>query len=134
MLKFASRAIVSATLMLLAGCSGADGERRQEVASRFENLLHQYDANADGSISRAEWGAAGEKIRNPKLKAAVLADFASTDTDGDGSIGRSELLDPPLRTFDCMDQDRNAILTDAEKRAGFARCAKPTNVPGRTGT
>jgi len=144
-------AAVAAAALLLAGCAshrhaprGDGAAREQEWHSPVGMLLH-YDANHDGSVTRAE------------MEAGLKADFAAADTNHDGVLEPDEAravneqrwnedkaaLSPlvdwnhdgvvdfeefaatPRALFDQLDLDGNGVLSPAELHQPGAQQNKP---------
>jgi len=91
-----------AAAVLLAGCGGrgpgaegGPGGRHEEEWHAPVQILLRYDANHDGSVTRAE------------MEAGLRADFAAADTNHDGVITLAEL--------DAYIADRVKELTDGKQ-------------------
>jgi hypothetical protein len=82
------------------------GEWKQ-YASR---LFREADANRDGLLSREEFAALG---RVDRLFDTVGFDYF--DSDGDGRISMSELVDKPNPAFALLDKNGDCIISPDER-------------------
>ena len=76
-------ALAVLSLILLAGCAShrprPDGDRHEEEWHAPVQMLLRFDANHDGSVTRAE------------MEAGLRADFAAADTNHDGVLEPDEV-------------------------------------------
>lgn len=65
----------------------------------------------------------GEEVSNyGEVRTDLIALYDQFDTDRDGKLTLDELIRLPLATFDCMDSDRDLLLSQAEVQSGMDRC------------
>lgn len=130
------RAAVFLCVAALAGCA-APRQPQRDIPKEWHpavNMLLKYDANHDGSITRAEMEAGlkadfakadykhkgcldedeteavnEERFREDKSAATPLVDFSQN-----GCISFDEFADAPRSLFDQLDTDNNGILTPKE--------------------
>ena len=127
--------IMVAALLLTAGAYPALAQSQDQVQQLLANF-GRVDVNGDGSISRAEYRTV-QVARWPQIdrnsdgfltlddfpRVAVgrartqLAELAYLDTNGDGRLSRSEMVDgePPL--FRRADRNGDGALTRSEVEA-----------------
>ncbi|WP_010187352.1 EF-hand domain-containing protein [Sphingomonas sp. PAMC 26605] len=99
---------------------GTDGARSTGVSlQRFvaghEKKLLAGDTNADGKVSKAEFLAAAKPG-----KADPARRFAKLDTNGDGSLDRSEIDAMLTRRFKRLDTNGDGVVSAEERAAGHA--------------
>jgi uncharacterized membrane protein YgcG len=140
MRKVPEKMLAAAAAVLLAGCAshrpGPEGGRHEEEWHAPVQILLRFDANHDGSVTRAE------------MEAGLKADFVAADTNHDGVLEPDEVraindkrwsedasASSPLvdwnhdgvvdfdefaatarSLFDQMDTDGNGVLSPAELR------------------
>ena len=127
--------------VLLGSCStraGGEQATRSALTSGYASVLAAHDSDADERLGRAEVEAMIE-VTFPKnildvsnlaeIRDRLLADYAAQDTDKDGYLTLSELLESPLAAFDCTDVNRDDRLTRREMEGGMSRCA--SNEPSK---
>jgi Ca2+-binding EF-hand superfamily protein len=130
------RAAVILFATVLAGCASAPPSHRDQPKEWHPavNMLLKYDANHDGSITRAEMEAGlradfakadyehkgcldadetravnQERFEEDKSAATPLVDFSQN-----GCISFDEFANAPRSLFDQLDTDGNGILTPKE--------------------
>lgn len=129
-----ARADANADGQLTAADRAASRERRS--AEMFSRL----DADNNGSISRAEWDARGEQMRErrERIRESHRADgehrghgmrgmggreqramrmMRSADSNNDQAIDRAEFTAVATRRFDAIDSNNDGIITAAERDA-----------------
>ena len=84
---------------------------KDEAKGRLAKHFDKVDADANGSISTAEF-AALEKMH--KGKGNHKLDFATIDTNNDSQITKEEAKDRLSTHFDKIDSDKNGVITQAE--------------------
>jgi len=107
---------------------------RSWIRDGYQAVLAAHDRDGDGTLSRAEWTAMvgvsfpaqprpGEEVSNyGEVRTDLIALYDQFDTDRDGKLTLDELIRLPLATFDCMDSDRDLLLSQAEVQSGMDRC------------
>jgi Ca2+-binding EF-hand superfamily protein len=110
---------------------------REDMIAGMTAVLHSWDKDADGKLSRAEVAVMIDEFFRRVAKetsgARMTADlqkqrqeflgfYASQDTDRDGYLTLDELLKGPLATFDCMDENRDGKVSQEEMFSGLERC------------
>jgi hypothetical protein len=95
-------------------------------------VLSAHDLDEDGRLGRPEVEAMIEQVfpKNilnvsnfAEIRDLLVADYAAQDSDKDGYLTLSELLEGPLAVFLCMDVNRDSRLTRLEMEGGMSRCA-----------
>ena len=105
---------------------------RAQMQAQVKGIFDRADADKDGFMSKAEFGArmgavlnrtppgtpgAPSKAQAQEMLTAADTAFKAVDTDDDGRLSRTEASKRPLAAFDMMDADHDGILTVAEKVA-----------------
>jgi len=113
-----------------------DNSRDHMVAGMHE-VLKSRDLDGDGQLSRVEVrgmidefsrrvakdSARAETTANlEKQRQALLAFYASQDTNHDGYLNIDELLRAPLANFDCTDANHDGKVSREEIVSGMQRC------------
>ncbi len=97
----------------------ADAARNASMVAQFSAAFNAMDANKDGNLSRAEFVAANQKAMTAAIQKQGAADraFAAGDLNRDGSVSLAEASSQPLREFDRLDTNHDALLSPAERKA-----------------
>ena len=106
------------------------------MLSGFEAIMTRNDADHDGRLSRAEWGAmvgrafpAKPRARRDahyyQVRQRALREFDVENVNKDKYLTLAELLRAPMATFVCMDTNRDDTISKDEERAGETACAAP---------
>jgi hypothetical protein len=139
------RSVLSLTaLAVLVSTAAADAEPRQSAARPAAAVKHQsmpdkYDADGDGTITRAEFFAYRERrfaaldrdrsgavsraefgLRGRSVQTRAKrrdGEFRSLDANGDGAIGRTEWLAAADARFIKLAKDRGSISAGRPSRA-----------------
>ncbi|XP_051114774.1 probable calcium-binding protein CML18 [Andrographis paniculata] len=69
---------------------------QDDAGDEVSKVFNKFDANGDGKISAAEFGAVLTALGSPTAEDEVARAMSELDTDGDGSINLSE-----FRAFHC---------------------------------
>ena len=116
---------------------------RDSLAAGYQLVLSTWDKNGDARLSQAEWMRMIEatlehsKGEHDEMIAEGALFFSNADTDHDGQLILAELLAPSLGTFDCMDTNRDGIISADERSSGMARCPAyepPPSAPPHDGS
>ena len=111
-------AVVSASLILLAGGAGAVDPRTRAI---FETL----DTNRDGKLDRTEFrlnrlavlmlqDANGDGHLQPEETEVTPEQCAAADKNGDGRLSGVEFLDAPYTQFEAIDSNGDGLITFEE--------------------
>jgi hypothetical protein len=116
-MTYFSRTICLFSIIVLENACKADGDiARAEVTRQYEYFLQRSDIDRSGALSLTEWKRATALPPEQQLEDFIIREFEINDLNGDGSLSLPELLTRPLFNFDCMDTDRNGILSKKETR------------------
>jgi hypothetical protein len=108
---------------------------REAVIATFTDQFEKADTDADMQLTGSEWmdwlkrelsssKEPGLTSNAGLLLQAHAAAFVRRDTNEDRFLTLTELLNEPLRAFDCMDEDRNGQVSEQEE--GIAERCFPT--------
>ena len=79
---------------------------------------HDYDH--DGYIGWQEWEKSNQN--DPDFKTNGKTAFEHMDSGHDNRLARQEMIDWSLRMFDCIDDNRDGAITNAEGQKNVQRC------------
>jgi hypothetical protein len=107
----------------------------------YRTMLNENDRNRDDRLSREEWAAmvvrgypaadSRRARRDPAARTFYLSLHHAFDQDGDGEVTFAEMIREPLITFDCLDANRDRLVTSEERRGRMELCPARTSArPG----
>jgi Ca2+-binding EF-hand superfamily protein len=104
--------------------ANADGivtraEAEAAAVERTRRMFDALDGDGNGSLTRQEMDAAREK-RHDAMREQAEQRFKAADIDGDGRLSKAEAkqgMPMLVRRFDELDADRDGALTSAELSA-----------------
>ena len=86
----------------------------------MELQFDRHDIDNDGYLSWQEWEKSNEN--DPEFQTDGKIVFDQMDTDHDNRLARQEMVDWSLRMFDCVDDNRDGAITQAEGQKNVQRC------------
>jgi len=117
---------------MLAATPAASGPTRANAEIGYMAVLRSWDRDGDDRLSYAEIDQMVETgLFSPKpLEADQFLSFKETmrsfykrlDVNADGFVDRDELLNGALATFDCMDLDKDGVISNPESQSAKTRC------------
>lgn len=125
-------------LLTIALCFGLAPDASGRSCAEIEDLFSKADANADGTLTRAEIkdfreqafarldrngdGKAESKDAPPAFRKRYNEQLEPLlerfDTNRDGRLGHDEFVNGDTLAFDAADSDRNGQLDPSERQAG----------------
>lgn len=87
---------------------------RGEILDEAEKAFSMYDTNRDGVLSGAE--LKGRGIARSTMGGFVKLHSSELDSNNDGTITKSEMLNESAGLFDKSDKDRDGKVTDTDKQ------------------
>ncbi len=86
----------------------------------MELEFDRHDTDHDGYLSWQEWEKSNDN--DPEFQTNGKIVFDHMDTDHDNRLARQEMVDWSLRMFDCVDDNRDGAITQAEGQKNGQRC------------
>ena len=125
---------LAATVSSVACHSISLQSERTELRASLETSFRSLDADADRSISAAEWESAlrtklsNSSDRSLTANATLLLEanreqFRRMDHDADGRLSLEEFVSGPFRIFDCLDRNANGQVSPEEETTASPACA-----------
>lgn len=93
---------------------------REGLTAEMGREFDAHDYDHDGYISWQEWEKSNQN--DPDFRTNGKTAFEHMDSDHDNRLARQEMIDWSLRMFDCIDDNRDGAITNAEGQKNVQRC------------
>ena len=95
---------------------------RQQIVTSIGLEFDKNDKDHDGYLSWQEWEASSHNSPGPSAKIV----FDHMDRDHDNRLARQEMVDWSEYMFDCIDQNRDGKISNAESQSRLQFCTAVT--------